>query len=302
MSSITQLNKFFVALVALLVVTMNEPAEAEDLRPYMTLETKVLALGGSCEPEFLNLLAGSSFGISLRNSEDQPRTRLRNGWPEGYSLEATLDLTANQTFKPVPGLAEQLRPVTYHDRGNVENDSALAENADWMRLQALNRKHFMLHIPRDLIGHTLAIRAHYVRNGVDLYSNACQTLKIIALCNVDDSARVMASLIYEAWDELNYERAIELSDSMLSIGWSDAGAWDIAMSSADRLGLYERELVYLERMFTDFRCTDVRFGATYKPQKCGETQPTAEWRQRYEERNRWLQEKITETRQEEQRR
>jgi hypothetical protein len=264
----------------------------------LVMDGGLLEQGGSCDSSYswtrTVLLAGSSFTVSVSNQHDRPREPLKPGWPQGYSLEAALDLplplgypsTPMTNFVPQPGLMERLRPVPYHSFWNQLDNNALSQN-DSVNLMLLNDKHFALHIPPDLAGHALIYRACYSRDG-NKFCSSPYTIYVIAPCDQADSARILASKMYEASARLDYAQVVSLADSMLTLGWTNRSALGLAQSAAMRLGQFDKAVAYLDRMYADFGLTWYKFSWGPKPKE----PRSFEARQRYEDdRARLLEEK-----------
>jgi hypothetical protein len=269
------------ALLAFLIVSS---AMAADSGRLILSYLFVPEYGGSCDPGAFKVLAGSSATLELGNSADRPRERLKPGWPEGYVLEAALDLVKGQPFVVTPGLMERLRAIPYFTAIQRTNEEALRDGGP-VNVWDLNKKHFALHIPSDLAGHTLTIRALYRRGSVDLHSKPTKPIFIVAPCDQSDSARTLASKIYEAWEGEDHAGAIMLADSMLSLGWSDAAGWYDALSSATLLDQYDKAINYLDRLFQDYGVAHV-WGGTSNPLQVNRQAPRDPDEQRLYERKR----------------
>jgi hypothetical protein len=247
----------FLTVFCALIVERPALAQGNQLR----LEMFVPAYGGSCQPGSPNVLAGSMFDLSLANTADQPLEPLRVGWPQGYVLEASLDLTQNQPFIPIPGLIERFSPRPFFTFDNLLNErKLLLGDSGHVRRQGLNKRHFAMQVPADLVGHTVTIRAFYRRGDINVYSKPqsfTSAISIIAPCDRADTARIVASWLFVAWASNDSDRVIALADSMLACNLSDAVAWNYAYTTALRLTYYNKALAYLDRMFQDFGVVDV---------------------------------------------
>jgi hypothetical protein len=219
--------------------------------------------GGSCDPGDQNLLGGISLMLLVNHYADQPRKARSEGWPEGYSLEATLDLPPDSPFVATVGLIEQLSPVPYLSRMNRSVDKQLRGDsaAQYVRtredLRELNSKHFVLHVPAELVGHWLSFRAQYRSQSIELRSNTLGPLRVIAPCNGDDAARICLSEIDAACDMGNDDGALAIADSMLANGLTNAAAWDLASRAAWRLGRHDKELIFFDKLYQDYGALSV---------------------------------------------
>ena len=244
--------RFFGLCTMLLLVTMISGVALSEDRP-MTIGGDAMLWGGSCEQGFLRILAGSRYFLTVDNRLDRPLHALVPGWPEGYALEAALDLASGQPFIATPGLMERLEPTRLLSDVNQLYQRRLAEHTDAIiDSRGLNLKEFVITIPWDLAGHTLTFRALYQRDMVRLESPSSRTIKIIPPCDRSDSARVVASRIYEAWLSMNCMLGVTIADSMLDCDLSDPAGWEWALSCASSCGQYDKAIIYLDRLYQDY--------------------------------------------------
>jgi hypothetical protein len=239
--------------------------------------------GGSCEPGQDKILAGSLITVLFENRMDELAEPRKPGWPEGYSLEATLDLEYDKEFIPTPGLIERMNPQLYINGVNQANELMLDHLSDKVNLSSFNRKYFMVQIPRDLAGHSLSIRARY-RVGADITSRPTSPVEIIAPCNKIDEARIIGSRMYIMRQTEGCESTLALADSMLGAGLADAMALQIARQCASGAKKYEKSLEYLDRMYEDFGVVDVMLFTSEPPVYCRGEQPESWAQQAYENR------------------
>lgn len=257
-TAMTTRSLLFLRYACLPIVSFMVSATAIANEPRLGISTHTLAWGGSCDPGIAKVIAGSRFFIRVDNTADQPAQALIPGWPDGYILEAALDLPDQQPFTPTPGLIDRLQPARYLSIVNqMYEKDVLERRTSSVDLLGLNSKDFVLRIPSDLSGHTLTFRARFERNGLKLTSNLVGSISIIAPCDQNDTARIIATQIYEAWDMLDYRRAVAIADSMLETGLSDAAGWDWAESAARGCGEIDKAIAYLDRLFEDFGVVEV---------------------------------------------
>ena len=245
-------------MAVLFAVSLGRPSIAQDHA--LVLSQFVPAFGGSCQAGSPNVLAGSIFTLHLRNTADTPLRRLSPGWPEGYTLEAALDLPSGQSFSPTPGLIDRLTPTSFFTFDNLYQErKLLLGDSVHVYKSNLNVKNFAVHIPSDLAGHTVTIRALYHHGDINLQTKPDwdEPVSIIAPCDRADTARIVASRLFVAWASNDSDRVITLADSMLACDLSDAIAWNYARTTALRLGQYEKALAYLDRMYQDFGVTSL---------------------------------------------
>ncbi|MCX6600484.1 MAG: hypothetical protein NT025_02855 [bacterium] len=233
-------------LVLLLIATSSAAAQTLDI------QLSALAWGGSCETGGGKVIAGSLFFIRLSNEADLPTHALVPGWPEGYVLEAALDLPSDKPFVATPGLIERFQPTRYLSTINIgcERD-VLAHTGTARDLHGMNDKEFVLHVPDDLAGHSVSFRARYEGGGVSLTSST-GSIRIIEPCDRNDTARIVATGIEAAHRAGHYARAVEIADSMLAVGLSDAMGWQWAKIAAQGTGEYDKAIRYLDRLWEDF--------------------------------------------------
>jgi hypothetical protein len=248
-------------LIVFFALNLERPGLAQGKMSILLLEGFVPAYGGSCQSGYPNVLAGSMFDLSLINTADEPLELLQRGWPEGYSLEAALDLPQDQPFNATPDLIEKLSPTPFLTFDNLFNErKLLLGDSSHVRKRGLNKKHFAIHVPADLVGHTVTIRALFHHGGLSLQSTPERgnlPISIIAPCDRADTARIVGSWVFVAWASNDSNRVITLADSMLACNLSDAIAWNYAHTTALRLAQFNKALAYLDRMYQDFGVTDV---------------------------------------------
>jgi hypothetical protein len=110
-------------LIVFFALNLERPALAQSNK--LVLQRFVPAYGGSCQSGYPNVLAGSMFTLHLRNTADRPLKRLSPGWPEGYTLEAALDLPSGQSFAPTPGLIDRLTLTPFYTFDNLYQERKL---------------------------------------------------------------------------------------------------------------------------------------------------------------------------------
>lgn len=216
----------------------------------------------SCEPHHTAYFAGSSYVIGILYTPREVREARSLCWPEGYLLEGALDIGDNACFVPTAGLIERLTPTVYWAQVPSNRPHARDDPDD------LN---FALHIPEDLAGHTIDFHLCYETSD-SLSEIQSHRWKICIFSPNDeyDSARIVASQIFEAFDMSDYYRVAELADSMLARGLTDAYGWVWAMLAAEHTDRYDRALTYLERLWEDFGVSAVNleghdFGRPQRP-------------------------------------
>jgi hypothetical protein len=201
---------------------------------------------GTCEQHDSKMLAGSSYLVGVIYTPREVYEANHSGWPEGYLLDAALDLDSGELFVPTTGLIEKLTPTPYWAYVPISWDCPRT-------LGELDGINFALHIPEDLAGHTLDFHLRYQMSDTlhEVQSYHWGTC-IIAPRDEYDSARIIASQILEVLDMQSYFRAIELADSMLANGLTDAYGWGWAEKAAEKVHLYDRAIIYLDRMWEDY--------------------------------------------------
>ncbi len=222
--------------------------------------------GGSCEPGWQNIIAGCNLVLTLYNDTDKSEQPLEPGWPEGYTVEAALDFRNGEVYIPTPGLIDRLEPTHYISMVNRTYESGMLHSPEQgIDHEAVNAKSFAMHIPPELIGHTLTFRGQYNHRGHDIVSATTRSIEVIAPCDEFDQAKIVSSWIYVASQSLDYDRAIQLADSMLESGLTDLEGWHFAKVAAQGSGRIDKYMNYLERMWEDFGRVDTNFGTGEPP-------------------------------------
>jgi hypothetical protein len=253
------------AITLTLIMVLSLPTLLPANPPRLQISGTPVAWGSSCDSGEV-VVAGSRFFLTVVNTADHSLHSLKPGWPNGYSFEAALDLSDAQPYLPTPGLIEHLTLVPYLCQLNRSAEKRLTSHPNARQEPTeLNIKSFALTIPADLAGHTISLRAHYSNANADLTSKPLPSLHIVAPCDQSDTARIVSQWIYEAWDDGSYPRVIELADSMLASGLTDAPGWSIAVRVATGMKLFDKAIAYLQRMYEDFGVLNVELYTSHPP-------------------------------------
>jgi hypothetical protein len=113
----------------------------------------------------------------------------------------------------------------------------------------------------------LLLRAVYENSSGTRYSNVAGPLNIVAPCNDDDHARIVSSELWAAYSALDYDRAIQIADSLDALSLPNANGWYYAMLSARNSKRFEKQLLYFDKLFADFGVTYVRTNAAHVPRR-----------------------------------
>jgi hypothetical protein len=212
----------------------------------------------------------------LFNPADKSTTSLSSEWPLGYELQAALDLQSGQAFVPTPGLIERLDATPYVSRVNIAEESVLKEIPDRVNLRSRNAKHFIIHVPDDLAGHTLTIVGVYRSAGKEIKSRVLQSILIVEPCDQQDYARIRGSKIFEAREIGNCRQAIELATSLLEDRISDPAGLNNAILCARDLKSYDEAIVFLDQLFNDYGVVSVDL-STARPPRFDPLEPREDW-------------------------
>lgn len=249
-------TRFSQRAILLILILLTASAMALAKNPRFGVSGHSVGWGGSCDPEHNKILAGSLVFVNVCNRADQPKEARSPGWPEGYVLEAALDLPSKTQFAATPGLIERLRPTPYlgsATRGELRR----LRTGDLVNVDVgwLNVKSFTLRIPSDLVAHGVTLRARCDKGGTTRYSDILDPFQVIATCDRSDTARIVAGEVFLAYQTEDDARVLEIADSMLACGLTDAAAWKWAMGVAHGLNQLDKEMAYLDRMYEDFGVT-----------------------------------------------
>lgn len=239
-------------LFALALATVSITASTG--HPHFAISANPLGAGTSCEREPSKVIGGSLLFVEVINRADEPKEARRPGWPEGYALEAALDLPEGAPFVPSSSLLIRLSPSPYLQALTLAEQRRL-QSGDVTNIDVgwLNVKSFVLRIPPALAGHTFTLRARCEKSGSPRYTtNVSGPFHIVLPCDRDDTARIVACEAHLAQEAGNSSRVLAIADSMLAVGLSDAAVWKCAIPIAGILGYYEKQLAYLDRMYEDF--------------------------------------------------
>ena len=240
-------------LIRLALILLVIVSDALGRDPRMRIGVSPLEWGSTCDEGVNKVIAGSCLFVTLDNDADQPVQALKPSWPEGYSLEAALDPAEGQAFEPSDELVARFQPTRYLSVANRYYERRVLDPTQGRPdRELLNSKHFLLIVPADLVGHSFALCARYDRDGLSLVSEPTRPpILVVAACNREDSARIAAGAVYAAYWSGDNERAVQIADSMLTVGLSDAAAWKYAGSAARAIEQYDKAIVYLDRSWGD---------------------------------------------------
>ncbi len=233
------------------------PTSAMSSGPKLVLGLNTIYVNQNSDNPRRQVFAGSSVHINVATTADMPTQPRRADWPEDYILEAALDLPEGESFVPTAGLIEQLTPTPFMTHTNIAAEQVLEEGSlQYYNPYEHNRKSWFLHIPANLAGHTVTLRAQY-HHGEMILSDVSPTMTLLAPLNDSDSARVLGSMIDEARQKTQPDRVFALTDSLLSLGWSDPFALNGARSVAVSLQKYDKALTYLNKLYEDYGITGI---------------------------------------------
>ena len=294
-----RIRYYILTMVCLLLMSSHVLTASDPMK----LSRHALVWGGSCEqvePFVPKILAGSDMIIIVYNSTDLSRESLEaEDWPKEYYLEVALDYNIGDIFVNSPELLDRISPFYFIGAGPRSEDAKLKSGKTDIYYLQRNAKHFRVHIPDDLVGHSIAFRAkfqHGVNALVSPIEPTAPPIQIIPPCDEFDSARVIASRVYSYYKSDEFARSIEEADSMLANNLIDIGGWYYAYKSASAIGSYEKMAVYTQKMWGDYGMLEYESEVpsselpVYNPNGYRPPALIA----KYEERMNWLQEKISE--------
>lgn len=213
---------------------------------------------------YLMVVSGSVLDINIKLEPWSMTDTLYNGlstvWPEGLSFEAgTLPPEQEQLFDGLlgtfrvrsdqlivePGLIAQLnlQSCLSMSQNNVRTKYLKGEVVDLFD----KKRHFLAYIPNILAGRTIFVRAvvDHPQWG-HLVSKELIKLEIIAPRDSADVNRVRNSLINFAFFSEQYQQTIMIADSLITLGYHDVMVLEDATRAAQRAGLFDDAIRFLD--------------------------------------------------------
>jgi hypothetical protein len=243
------------AMVILLSLTIiSDAAMAANVR--LKVELGGFA-GGKCSNErYESVLAGAQSEIILIvNNLDQadPYRGLPSGPPPGLVLSASLTRSSRQAEGNTQALLDRIHPEFFVSLYQVGTQRAYEATGQILAHRTAPEYHFLISIPPDLAGQTLCIHATIVDSAYgQLSGHDCAA--ILAPCCAEDRVQVAASWVTYAYKSQQFERVVALTDSLLATGWRSPEAILHAQYAAHEIHRYDRELLYLDALFTTYGC------------------------------------------------
>jgi hypothetical protein len=170
------------------------------------------------------------------------------------------DPNPGRPFAPDKDLLNTISRVRFVSNINRGEEHSLLSHDAPPKLKYLNSKEFVLCAPSELAGHSIMFRARYDKDGIHAVSNSTPVISVFSPCDKSDSASIVASRIFIAFVSDNYAQAIEIEDSLLAQDLYDASGLYYARCSAAAIFQFDKELLYLDRLYE-------KFGITHLPEE-----------------------------------
>jgi len=200
---------------------------------------------------FLVLVTGSDFAVSvgIRHGDDADSlySGLHPTWPEGLRFEAGEFDSVTTRFVVVPKLIDRLGMEFYQSTTQVLTLERLRSGKE---AKGDNEVDFVAHVPADLQGRTIYVRAiaDHPKWGT-LLSKQVVRLSFIAPRDSTDVDLVRTSLIEFAQDAQKCQRAVEIADSLIALGYRDVRGLDDAQMCAQKIGQFDKSIAFLDLNF-----------------------------------------------------
>jgi len=149
------------------------------------------------------------------------------------------------------GVLERLDPYFYVTGTQVWRDEAYQKTGFIFQEYRKPQYHFLITIPDDFAGQLLCVQA-VLDDPVYGHLEGFDCARIVAPCSEGDRNHVSGTYIYFAHASRNYERAITLTDSLLSTGWLWPQGIQNALYSARALGQWDQALKYLDLFYSTY--------------------------------------------------
>lgn len=218
-----------------------------------------------CEPAKAQILTGGTgtvrFTVITALNEPKEYVGISKHYPPGLEVEA--GLIENDNWNVVPGLVERLdlRRIVYSwaqyedslwkTNGTPVSEMTLSQNGqyDWR---------FSFVVPYDLAGTEIFFTASYHDKSIGTVSYRIpppipaqygNRLMIVAPCSRADTGRVLGSSLFYQDLAGDYEQVVIAADSLVKLGWGDLAGLVAAAHAANKLGMPEKELFFLDSCF-----------------------------------------------------
>ncbi len=219
-------------------------------------------VGSECGPEHDVQIAGSRCEIVVTiipKSDNNDRNWRPTGPLEGLTF--TTGLRSMQpdekralwrldpdNFQEMPELINRLHPEFYISRHQTLLFSVphVKRPDDPFRRPQYR---YLITIPEDLAGQMLCITC-VLDNPTYGHLEASDCVRIVAPCSINDVNQAKGTHVRFAYNSGDSRRALELADSLFQTGWQWWPGFESAKYAAHDLELYDRELEYLDLMYT----------------------------------------------------
>jgi hypothetical protein len=201
------------------------------------------------------------FWIRITNIETTVHPNLSPGWPKGLTIEA--GRMNGETFTPDPELHRQMA-ITREIEALAFSDDSLAQAQGKMSgLQASLgvRYEFGITIPVESVGQRLYLRTTWDSLGTGRLSELFSIDPILP-CNNEARQQAQGTWVEDATVQGFHERAVQLADSLIALGWHDPRGLGWAVLSAKQLHHWADELRLMDLNYkTNGQVSPLRSGS-----------------------------------------
>jgi hypothetical protein len=219
--------------------------------------------GSECLPDRGDvLLAGSQGEIVLQvygEKSDKIEYRgLPSGPPGGLVMTAWLKVGTSDDTVGSAALIKKLGPQFYVTFNQIIADSGYQQVHKISEQAKRPQYHFLITLPSDCAGRKLCVKAAIDDSQFGRIEGTGCT-EIVAPCSKRDRDQVKSSYIKFAFDSQNYDRAIQLTDSLLQTDWRFLWGLMEAGMAARASGRFDRAIAYLDSSYSYFGSPEVGY-------------------------------------------
>ncbi len=204
--------------------------------------------GWECNPP--GCIVGGREGIRVRvfGLSTPYYTSLNKEWPPEITIEA--GHTNDKQFVPDNVLLELLelsRMIEFKDKEWDSIAQANNEISERQRIDGVCYK-FVMSIPEQYAGQLISLRVTYdsPATGQLIF---IYPMQFIAPCDEKTKQITQASFVKEAYFKGDYDKAVEIADSLVALGWQNPEGLGWAIISAKRANRYEDALHLMDLDF-----------------------------------------------------
>ncbi|MCL4304693.1 hypothetical protein KJZ99_02160 [bacterium] len=215
----------------------------------------------SCpESRASGILAGSIATIAVtvipaNASNEEVQGDEKNNSPDWINLEFSYSSEQGTEFTPSSELYNTLNPQYF-----VKKSSASYAFEKWIYF-------YDIRIPESFAEREFCVRAvinqppfSKLIERRSMPSEPTRCVSVSGICSDEDRNNMLYSYVWAAKNAGDYERAVELADSLVESGWRSDIGLSVAITAASALGNYETCLRFMDIMYQTYGYIDISEG------------------------------------------